>query len=86
MTGSFDGFIAIDWSGATGKRYQGIAVAECAPGNGAPILISPPESNRPWTRTQVLDWLDRRIGQGGRSLIGIDCAFSLPFDTAASYF
>jgi hypothetical protein len=34
----------------------------------------------------VLDWLDRRIGQGGRLLIGIDCAFSLPFDTAASYF
>src|SRR4051794_37506976 len=90
MTGGFDGFIAIDWSGAAGKRYRGIAVAECAPGSGAPELVQPPDTGssgiRPWTRTQVLDWLDRRIGQGGRLLIGIDCAFSLPFDTAASYF
>jgi hypothetical protein len=84
--GSFDGFVAIDWSGATGKRYRGIAVAECASGSGAPVLIPPPEAGHPWTRTQVLDWLDWRIGQGGRLLIGIDCAFSLPFDTAASYF
>ena len=36
MTGSFDGFIAIDWSGATGKRYRGIAVAECAPATAHP--------------------------------------------------
>ena len=86
MTGGFDGFVAIDWSGAAGKRYRGIAVAECASGSGAPSLVRPPKSARPWTRTQVLDWLDWRIGQGGRLLIGIDCAFSLPFDTAASYF
>jgi hypothetical protein len=86
MTDSFDGFVAIDWSGATGKRYRGIAVAECAPGTDAPNLIQPPDARHPWTRTQVLDWLDWRIGQGSRLLVGIDCAFSLPFDTAASYF
>jgi hypothetical protein len=86
MTGDFDGFIAIDWSGAAGKRYRGIAVAECAPGSGAPELVPPPDTGCPWSRTQVLNWLDWRIGQGGRLLIGIDCAFSLPFDTAASYF
>ncbi|EWY39852.1 hypothetical protein N825_04980 [Skermanella stibiiresistens SB22] len=85
MTGSFDSFIGIDWSGATGKRYQGIAVAECGRGRAAPHLIRPPTAGRVWTRTQVLDWLDQRVDQGGRLLIGIDCAFSLPFDTAAAW-
>ncbi|QQP88306.1 hypothetical protein IGS68_19960 [Skermanella sp. TT6] len=91
MTGTFDGFVGIDWSGAAGRRYQGIAVAECAAGTEAPVLVDPPDGGRSWTRTQALDWLDGRIGRGGqdggeRLLIGIDCAFSLPFDRATTYF
>src|SRR5438094_1920560 len=34
----FDSYIAIDWSGATG-RYNGIAVAICRPGRMAPQLV-----------------------------------------------
>lgn len=81
MTG-FGGFIALDWSGA--RQASGIAIAECAPGDAAPRLV-PPAGGR-WTRAAALDWLVRRVDRGDRPLIGIDCAFSLPFARAAGYF
>ena len=79
----FDGFIAIDWSGATG-RYTGVAVAECGPGRSSPRLISPDAAGR-WTREGVFDWIGARLGGSERLLIGIDCAFSLPWSRASAY-
>lgn len=78
----FDAFIGIDWSGA--RRANGIAVAECRTGHEAPRLVPPPAAR--WTRTDLLDWLARRLDGRDRVLVGLDFAFSLPFDRAAAYF
>lgn len=80
QTLSFDRFIAIDWSGARGKRYAGIAVAVCGAGNAAPRLVTPPAGW--WSRTAVFDWLATDVIGQGAALVGIDCAFSLPFAVA----
>jgi hypothetical protein len=82
----FDGFVAIDWSGARGPAYRGVAVAQAAPGTSGPVLVPVPGGGKVWTRTAVLDWLDRRFQEGGRLLVGFDFAFSLPWDTAGGYF
>jgi hypothetical protein len=81
MTG-FDGFIAIDWSGADG-RYVGISIAACEPGDKAPHLIAPEEAR--WTRTAVAMWLDRELNSGRRLLIGLDLAFGMPFEPGIGY-
>jgi hypothetical protein len=69
----FDRYIAVDWSGALGPNYAGIAVAECGAGEQAPILVAPPSRN--WRRSDFADWL---AAQDDRVLVGIDCAFALP--------
>lgn len=79
----FDRFVGIDWSGARGPRYAGVAVAECGPGDAAPRLIPPPGGW--WSRRAVHDWLLDGLARGP-ALVGIDCAFSLPFAVAAAYF
>lgn len=79
----FARFVAIDWSGARGKRYAGIAIAECEPGDAAPRLVEHPSGW--WLRTAVAEWLLASL-ERGPALVGIDCAFSLPFSVAARYF
>lgn len=79
---AFPRFIAIDWSGATGKRYAGIAVAECG-AEGPPRIVAP--TDRLWTRSAVFAWLLESL-ERGPALVGIDCAFSLPFAVAGRYF
>lgn len=76
-------FVAIDWSGARGRRYAGVAVAECAAGDEPPRIVEAPGGW--WSRTAVFDWLLEVIGRGP-ALVGIDCAFSLPFAVAGRYF
>lgn len=80
---AFTRFIGIDWSGARGPRYAGVAVAECGPGNDAPRVVPPPGGW--WSRTNVFEWL-RRTLDDGPALVGIDCAFTLPFEVAGRYF
>ena len=80
MIPPFDGFVAADWSGARGKSYAGIAVAECRPGDGAPRLVMPPGRN--WRRADFVEWLAGEAAAGRRLLVGIDCAFALPAPTA----
>ena len=80
---AFSRFVAIDWSGARGRRYAGIAVAECTAGDGPPCVVDPPGGW--WSRTAVHDWLLASLDRGP-ALIGIDCAFSLPFEVAGRYF
>ncbi|MBP2297532.1 hypothetical protein [Azospirillum picis] len=77
---AFRRFIAIDWSGARGRRYAGIAVAECGPGDAPPRLVDGPGGW--WSRTAVHDWLRSELARQP-ALVGIDCAFSLPFAVAA---
>jgi len=78
----FDEFIAIDWSGAAG-RYNGIAVACCRPGRRPPSLVEPP--GRYWTRTDIADWLEDRLNRRRPLLIGLDFAFSFPFERDLGY-
>jgi hypothetical protein len=73
---SFDCFVGVDWSGATGTAYSGIAVAECRAGAEPPVLIGAPK--RRWRRTDFVDWIVARAGSGDRLLVGVDCAFALP--------
>jgi hypothetical protein len=82
MNAPFDAFIAVDWSGARGPHYGGIAIAECGPGDGAPILVAPPF--RQWRRSDFADWLAARSAGDNRLLVGIDCAFALPAPSAQS--
>lgn len=97
---AFKRFVAIDWSGAAGPRYAGIAVAECRADGGPPRLVPPPGGGL-WTRQGVHDWLLAGLGGAGLggagmvgagmvgaepALVGIDCAFSLPFAVAGGYF
>lgn len=79
----FSRFVAIDWSGARGRRYAGIAVAECAAGDGRPRLVPAPDAW--WSRSAVFEWLLTTLPERP-ALVGIDCAFALPFSVAARYF
>lgn len=78
----FDQFVGVDWSGAGGKGYPGIALAECRLDTAAPSLVPPP--GRRWTRTDFVDWVVREANGPDRMLIGIDCAFALPAATASA--
>ncbi|WP_448203075.1 hypothetical protein [Azospirillum sp. sgz302134] len=80
---AFSRFIAIDWSGARGKRYAGVAVAECAAGAAPPRIVA--SANGWWSRSAVFAWLLESVARGP-ALVGIDCAFSLPFAVARRYF
>lgn len=72
--------VAIDWSGARGPRYRGIAVAVCdASGDNPPELVAPPAGW--WSRTAVFGWLSGL----DNAFVGIDCAFSLPFAVAGRH-
>ena len=72
----FDRFVGVDWSGAQGRAYSGIAVAACGAGNGAPVLVQPPA--RRWRRSDFVDWVVAQANDDRRMLVGIDCAFALP--------
>jgi hypothetical protein len=72
----FDAYVALDWSGAAGRRYVGIAIAELGADAATPRLIRP--RDRPWSRSEAIAWLEARLRGPDRVLAGIDCAFSLP--------
>jgi hypothetical protein len=78
MTGSsFERFVGIDWSGAREEFQRGIQVAEFRRGNACPKIVSPP-SGMYWGRQSVLKYVSSL--QGPRTLVGIDFAFSVPWD------
>ena len=76
----FDAFVAIDWSGARGRRHKGIAIAE-ARGDRPPRLIRPDHA---WSRTEVLDWLLERAAREP-TLFGFDFSFAPPFVERGAY-
>jgi hypothetical protein len=76
----FAAYVAIDWSGAKGRRHKGIAIAE-ARGEAAPRLIRP---GHVWSRAEVLEWL---LGQAVRepTLFGFDFSFAPPLIERGEY-
>jgi hypothetical protein len=72
--------VAIDWSGAKGRRHKGIAIAE-ARGDDAPQLVRP---GHVWSREEVLDWLLERAAEGP-TLFGFDFSFAPPFVERGAY-
>ena len=80
MSGRFVSTVAIDWSGAKGKRHKGIAIAE-ARGNEAPRLVRP---GHVWSRSEVLDWLvDHAAAEP--TLFGFDFSFAPPLIERGAY-
>ena len=80
MTAKFASFVAIDWSGAKGKRHKGIAIAE-ARGDAPPRLVRP---GYIWSREEVLKWLLRRAAKEP-TLFGFDFSFAPPFIERGEY-
>jgi hypothetical protein len=76
----FESFVAIDWSGAKGRRHKGIAIAE-ARGDAAPRLVRP---DRAWARQEVLDWLLDRAAREP-TLFGFDFSFAPPIVEHGEY-
>lgn len=76
----FKSYVAIDWSGAKGKRHKGIAVAE-ARGEAAPRLIRP---GHIWSREDVLEWLLKRAAKEP-TLFGFDFSFAPPIIARGEY-
>ena len=76
----FESYVAIDWSGAKGKRHKGIAIAE-ARGVSAPRLVRP---RHIWSREEVLTWLIRRAAREP-TLFGFDFSFAPPLVERGEY-
>ena len=77
----FERFAAIDWSGAKGRRHKGIAVAMCEAGDSPPMLM---ERDKPWSRTEVLDWLLVAAAEAP-TLFGFDFSFAPPIFERGAY-
>lgn len=77
----FERFVAVDWSGAKGRRHRGIAVAVAEVGREAPRLIPPP-NGKAWARAEVADWL---LALPGPWLAGFDFSFAPPFLDRGAY-
>ena len=80
MSDRFASFVAIDWSGAKGKRHKGIAIAE-ARADATPRLVRP---GHVWSREEVLDWLVKRAAIEP-TLFGFDFSFAPPIVEKGEY-
>lgn len=80
MNGRYQSFVAIDWSGAKGRRHKGIAIAE-ARGDAPPRLVRP---GHVWSRQEVLDWLLKRA-HTEPTLFGFDFSFAPPLIERGEY-
>jgi hypothetical protein len=76
----FAAYVAIDWSGAKGRRHKGIAIAE-ARGESAPRLVRP---GHVWSREEVLGWLIKRAAKEP-TLFGFDFSFAPPLIERGEY-
>lgn len=81
MNHRFTRFVAIDWSGAKGRRHNGIAIGMAEAGDGAPVLVQP---NHVWSRIGVLDWLLEAAGEAP-TLFGFDFSFAPPIAERGEY-
>jgi hypothetical protein len=79
----FDRFVAIDWTGARGLRHRAIQAAEAEAGDAPPRLLR--EGHR-WSRVEICRFIQDIADRGERTLVGIDCSFSLPHVDRGAYF
>ncbi|MEO7656537.1 MAG: hypothetical protein ABIS25_04275 [Sphingomicrobium sp.] len=82
MSERFETFVAIDWSGAKGKKHKGIAMAEARRGISAPRVVRPAHV---WSRTEVLEWLLKQAAREA-TMFGFDFSFAPPFVERGAYF
>jgi hypothetical protein len=78
---AFARFVAIDWSGAKGRKHKGIAVALCEAGAAAPRLVRP---GHVWSRSEVLEWLLETASEAP-TLYGFDFSFAPPIAERGEY-
>jgi len=76
----FAAFVAIDWSGAKGRRHKGIAIAQ-AREDDPPRLVRP---DHVWSREEVGDWLLKRAAREP-TLFGFDFSFAPPIVERGEY-
>jgi hypothetical protein len=76
----FQSFVAIDWSGAKGRRHKGIAIGE-ARGDAPPRLV---RRGHVWSRQEVLEWLLKRAASEP-TLFGFDFSFAPPIVERGEY-
>ena len=76
----FDRFVAIDWSGAKGKRHKSISLAVADGSGGPPVIV---EQNKGWAREEVLAIL---LDLPDRTLVGMDLGIGLPFADCGAFF
>jgi hypothetical protein len=76
----FKSYVALDWSGAKGRRHKGIAIAE-ARGDLEPRLVRP---GHIWSRQEVLAWLLKRAAKEP-TLFGFDFSFAPPIVERGEY-
>jgi hypothetical protein len=81
VSGRFEHFAAIDWSGAAGERHKGLALAICEAEGGPPRLVRP---GHRWSRDEVLRWLLEEMP--AETLVGLDLGASLPFADCGGFF
>lgn len=80
MTRNFEAYVAIDWSGAKGRKHKGIAIAE-AKGGAPPHLVRP---GHVWSREEVLHWLLKQAAKEP-TLFGFDFSFAPPLIERGEY-
>lgn len=76
----FDCYIGIDYSGAETptSRLKGLRVY-LADHKSLPEEVQPPLSPRKyWTRRGIAEWLEERLKEDQRTIVGIDHGFSFP--------
>ena len=76
----FSRYVAIDWSGAKGRRHKGIAIAEARLGL-PPRLVCP---DHVWSREEVLQYLLREA-ESEPTLFGFDFSFAPPLAERGDY-
>jgi hypothetical protein len=81
VTGSFERFAAIDWSGAKGRKHKGIAIAMAEAADSAPTLVRP---GHVWSRAEVLEWLLAEAAVAP-TLFGFDFSFAPPIAERGEY-
>ena len=81
----FDGFFGIDWSGDKSKFQKGIKVAYLDKKNISPEIIFPPNKNKYWNRSSLIEYL-QNLNSNKSYLIGFDFAFAYPFEDYKNYF
>ena len=77
----FEWFVAVDWSGAQGKRHKAITMAIAHANGGPPVLV---ERARGWTRHEALAVIHDKLP--ANALVGLDLGIALPFADAGAYF